>query len=417
MSKSQALVAIDPAKLVPEAIPELRKNFLVLTPSDQVAQMNPFFAIRLSHVAVDMEVEHFGRDGVKVTSNHVWKVPGGGQNYAPTKVLLNKISAAAGIEWVIEETKKVDDGRDRMISRYRAVGQIRLPSGEIKKFVDEATEDGYIVEEEILEKHLAKVGSEVDVWKNGAKAGKRKLEEAECRENARKEFRQYLKFINERCLSRAMNRAIRQVLALNGTYTVEDLRKGFIVPQVNFSPDWNDPRVAALAKDALGGKFSSMFQSEQLPAGEETKMLAAGPTADPLTGEVTGHPEEEAPVVASLDSPLEAQELQELGDVVEAVLVEDLATPFSGSVLVEPDIDAPPVTAAQIKKLAMHRERLWGKTDADKERAMKFISELLGREVVSLKALTEAEAASMIPRFEKTPPGRFFPKDDEHAAE
>lgn len=424
MASKNALVTLDASKLDPNNISELRQaNFLVLTPSDQIAQINPFFAIRLSHVPVEFEVGDYNR----VTSTHVWKVPGGG-DYAPTKVLLNKIAAAAGIEWIPEECKRVDNQNDRKIVRYRAVGQMRLPSGEIKRFVDEATEDAYIVEEEILEKWLAKVDTEVDNWVNGKKAGKKRLSDLDCREAARKEFRQYFKFINERCMARAMNRAIRQVLALNGTYKLDELRKGFVVPQVNFSPDWSDPRVAALATEALGGKFAALFsggvQAPQLAAPADVPALPAGPTADPLTGEVDGHPEVEDDldrIMAGVDAPmLSAGEAGAIAEVAGAELERMADEVVSGATAVDvevlppegemPDLEAPPITPETLKSLAMHCNRVFGTGDDNEARARAAISAKIGRTIASRKALTEEEGVAMVKSLEKTPTGKYAPK-------
>ncbi len=283
-----ALSVVKPEQLAIENVAALRQaNFLVLTPTDQIMQLNPVFSARLQHVPVDTSIPQ-GKQGTV----DLWKPPGGGAAYAPTKVLLNKIASAANVVWDIQETKRIDNRSDRYYCAYQAVGYIRLPSGEMKTFRDEATEDARIVEEEILLKWKEKIGQErVLEWENGRPKKKGVIDEDFAKSAARKEFLAYHKFFEERAMARAMNRAIRQVLALNGTYTLEELKKGFIVPSVNFSPDWNDPRNKQALDALLFGGIRNMVGIQEKPdmnalAPVDAPAIPEAPMVDAITGEV-----------------------------------------------------------------------------------------------------------------------------------
>jgi hypothetical protein len=166
----------------------------------------------------------------------------------------------------------------------------------MKVFRDEATENATIMEEEILQKWMEKLGTErVLEWTNGRPSKKGTIDEAFAKSAARKEFLAYWKFFEERCMARAMNRAIRQVLALNGTYTLDELKKGFIVPQVNFSPDWENPENRRALEALMYGGVSNMLGKGPTtlePATAPAPQLEA-PKVDAFTGEIKQEIEKE----------------------------------------------------------------------------------------------------------------------------
>jgi hypothetical protein len=321
MANNQALAVVKDEQLAIENVAALRQaNFLVLAPTDQVLQLNPVFAARLTHVPVSTDMP-----SGKTSNVDLWKPPGGGSAFAPTKVLLSKIASAANIQWDVKETKRIDDRSDRYYCAYQAVGYMRLPSGEMKVFRDEATENATIMEEEILQKWMEKLGTErVLEWANGRPSKKGTIDEAFAKSAARKEFLAYWKFFEERCMARAMNRAIRQVLALNGTYTLEELKKGFIVPQVNFSPDWDNPDNHRALEALMYGGISNMLGKgpATLEATAATAQIEA-PKVDAFTGEVKQEVEKEPTEeeLAELDAIMNGDEGQG-GTVEDAEIIE-----------------------------------------------------------------------------------------------
>jgi len=319
MANEQALAVIKPDQLTAENLPKLKQeNFLVLTPTSNVQQINEFCGVQFSHVPVRVAF-----DEGKTSNVDIWKVPGGGGNYAPTKVLLNKIASAANIQFDVMETKRVDDRRDRFYCSYQAVAFIRLPSGEIKHFRDEATEDAHMVEEETLEKWTEKIGKTRDEWVDRVKK-KVSITKEFAETAARKEFRAYHKFFEERCLTRAMNRCIRQVLAMNGTYTLPELQKGFVVPQITFTPDLKDPKSAQLMERLLFGGIQggSRVRSGELalPPAQENPLTLPAPAVDAFSGETEPTEAELAELEAICEST--GKDASQDSQVVEAEVVE-----------------------------------------------------------------------------------------------
>lgn len=383
---SNALVVLNPEQLTPDNIPQLRaENFLVCSPTDQVAQINPFFAVRLTHVQVNTAVDKYGN----ALGTDIYKTSAG--KYAPTKVLLSKIAAAAGIEWDIRETRRMDDRSNRFYCEYDAVGRIRMPSGEVKTFKDSAHEDAITVQEEILSKYLDKV-AKGETFEAGYGENKKNYPWTDeiARDRAAKEFRQYHKFMTERCLSRAMNRAIRQVLALNGTYTRDQLAKGFIVPQVNFSPDYNDPANQDLIRAAMSGRLAQMF-SPAGPAAEQpaqTPMLAA-----PQVDATEGTPE----------AALTAADLE--------VAAEAVTTPATPAAVEVVAADAPRVISHHYaQQIERHCVRVWGMGPANKTRAIGHLSGFIGRPISSISEISTVELDPVMDMLEDMRDGQHFQK-------
>ena len=74
----------------------------------------------------------------------------------------------------------------------------------------------------------------------------------------------------------AMDRVIRKILGLKGTYKREELERPFVVPKIAFNPDVNDPKVRELllrqgmdATSALFGPESERGMIDFQPAHEQ----------------------------------------------------------------------------------------------------------------------------------------------------
>ena len=58
----------------------------------------------------------------------------------------------------------------------------------------------------------------------------------------------------------AMERVIRAALSMKHAYTLEELKKPFVIPRIDFSPDYNDPAVKRMMIEngmrAMNGLFA-----------------------------------------------------------------------------------------------------------------------------------------------------------------
>jgi hypothetical protein len=98
----------------------------------------------------------------------------------------------------------------------------------------------------------------------------------------------------------AMDRVIRKILGLKGTYKKEELEKPFVVPKIAFNPDVNDPRVRELllrqgmdATSALFGPDSEKGMIEFQPTHDESIDVEPVPAESQATE--TTKPEEQKP--------------------------------------------------------------------------------------------------------------------------
>ena len=87
-------------------------------------------------------------------------------------------------------------------------------------------------------------------------------------------------YIVQLCESGAMNRVIRRILAIQNHYTEEELKKPFIVPRVDFAPDFSDPVVKQFLLEQATQSTAQVYGP---PAGQEVAALTNGdPVGEPV---------------------------------------------------------------------------------------------------------------------------------------
>lgn len=273
-----------------------RYNLLVATQT--VQQISPFHAMRLEEVKISTNLN----DG------DIFKV--GSRNergkwidlYSLTKVPLLKMAKAAGIVWNWSETKIVSATRDYVI--YQAVAAIRTPSGE------------YIPAKGTKEIDLLAVEAET---KKSKREALEKLSPAELKKKlGNKSFDDYLESEVEgtmiqwrknkiaRAETGAMLRAVKALLTIKSTYTMEELEKPFVVPRIDFSPDYNDPNVRSMllnhgmkAASELFGMNSQMNLTPapafEIPQVQEEPAIEVLPPEEPELQEPEPEQQEEDP--------------------------------------------------------------------------------------------------------------------------
>jgi hypothetical protein len=163
---------------------------------------------------------------VKIDSNvergEVYRLPG--NKLGLGKVALSKLSAAAGIS-ILDVERTDDRSRPHVYdfrARVRVVDMDGLPrEGVGTKSVDYS--DGGKDSEEIIRKAA-----------KGERDPQNQLLEAR-------------KFGAEICASKALNRAIRQILAIKTAYTFEEIAKPYIVPRLILDADDPTAKAALLA--------------------------------------------------------------------------------------------------------------------------------------------------------------------------
>lgn len=233
------------------------KNANLLVPTQNIQQVSPWHAARTSVVVVNPDP--LQGDVFKVGSRWNERTRQTEDVFCPAKPALMRIAAAAGVVWNWRESGPLTLTKDYVC--YKATGALRLPDGSWQPIMAEKEIDLSVIEEEIHEGNLKKAqeyagdpkkqsylkGMTVEQWA----AAQTKTNMIQWRKN---------KLM--RAETGAMLRVIRAALGMKSQYTREELQKPFIVPRIDFSPDYSDPEVRqALIQNGVQAMASLFGQS------------------------------------------------------------------------------------------------------------------------------------------------------------
>lgn len=205
-----------------EAYPEAKFN--VLVPTQSVRQVNPYLVPDIQ--TVQLRAIEGSRDVY-----HDSQMKGG--HYAPTASALRKIADTAGINEI--ESKRTDDGRNPDVVEWTVVIERQLPTGQT------------------VRGHGTK---RVDLTSMSFAS-----------EAHKKRTRQ---FMLENAQTKALNRAIRSLLSLHGSYPLSELAKPFAV--LRWVPNMAHPDVQKAFLGQLAGSTGALFGPTDQP-----KQLATEP--------------------------------------------------------------------------------------------------------------------------------------------
>lgn len=263
----------------------------------QKVQLSPFYAMRMVEIKVSTNPADgdIYKVGSKQNSRGIWE-----DVYALSKGPLEQMAKAAGIIWSPTETKTITATKDYVL--YEAVGAIRSPSGEYIPIKGSKEIDITAIEAESRKSKRDYIEKQQKfAVKNQAK--KKELEELLkgrtpeewVESEVQSALIQWRKNKVARAETGAMLRAIRKLLTIKNTYSREELEKPFIIPCVDFSPDYNDPNVRMMiqkqgmraASDLFGVKPAPVqipphIEVESRPAPEPQAIEAPAPAAPEL---------------------------------------------------------------------------------------------------------------------------------------
>lgn len=255
------------------------QKFNVLVPTTTMQQISPFHRLRVEEVKIDPNPDN--GDVYKIGSKKV------GNNFEDvlslTKNALMKISNAAGIVWNWNETKPITATRDYVL--YQAVGAFRKPSGEWLPLKASKEIDLTTIEEETYEANLEKARklANSNDSKERAKLGSMTPEQwaaAQTKAN----MIQWRKNKLMRAETGAMLRVVRTLLSIKLQYSPTELKKPFIVPHVDFAPDYNDPEVRKMVINhgiqATASLFGNAAVPQQQLPGQSNQSMSNGPFQD-----------------------------------------------------------------------------------------------------------------------------------------
>lgn len=328
------------------------KNYNLLLPQSTDVQISPFYSYHVEIVPCD--TGNTSGDIFKVgTANTGRKGPDGkdiwADVFALTKPMLNKLAMAAGIQFNPDQTFGVRV--DQYTYRAKAQGAMRKSDGTTRTETDQKEiclkdeEDKYRIE--FMDKAANGITDEKQA-KEAAKIFKgeyRRLKNKWGREvqgyvidpSERDRYIERSVMVNmallrktwaEKAMTGAKLRVIRALLGLKGTYTIEELSRGFAIPTVVFSPDYSDPmiRQAMLTSgingvtNMFGGRapevkqigFSGDAPAMDVSADLDNPAFASDIVDDDFAEDyqMPGQPEEEPPFTGPDPAPVQEQPRQ-----------------------------------------------------------------------------------------------------------
>src|SRR5690606_22756907 len=177
-----------------------------------------------------------------------------------------------------------------------------LPDGTGQPFVAKKEIDLTVIEEEIHAQNLKKA-------QEYAEKDKSKLNgmtpEDWAQAQTRANMVQWRKNKAMRAETGAMLRVIRAALGMKSQYTREELEKPFIVPRIDFNPDYSDPEVRHILLQNGAQAMSNLFGA--VAPATTPLQLAEHQPADVFSRPAIVADIEEVPVEANLDAVSEEE--------------------------------------------------------------------------------------------------------------
>lgn len=255
-------------------------NVNLLMPVSNEAQINPFYKFTVMEVQPDLSDNSgdiFKVGSVKQGESYV-------DVFSPAKPLLMKLAAAAGIQF--DPVNTYGEYLSKNCYKAKAYGAMRMPDGTGKTHVDEKVinlddeEDRFRLE--FMDKSLLGITDKkaadeaaklfngewinsIDKWNKPCKAYK-------IADSDRQKYIDRSVLVNmtllrktfaEKAMTGAILRVIRALVGMKGTYTMQELKKPFVIPRVTFSPDYSNPEVRRAMLEQGMSSMTNMFGSSK----------------------------------------------------------------------------------------------------------------------------------------------------------
>lgn len=226
-----------------------------------------------------------------------------------SKVALDKLAAAANIQWVPDKCGRVDDGKDPSYITYRAVGVLRNFDGEQRVICAEKTIDlrgrpgapDHEMGADTLELIRVAEKKNADELANAAKYKRQPRPPRDPWQQIAQARQQAPSYAE----SKAKNRAIRQALAVPVAMPLDQVGKPFVIPALVLNPDMTDPQVKAAALQNMYGATAALYGGQAAQPARTAAPTPAPLDVDPETGELLG-PEAAGPGPAPAAGPAQA---------------------------------------------------------------------------------------------------------------
>lgn len=258
------------------------QNYNLLIPSATSVQINPFYKCTVMEVKADIS-QNSGDVfvvGKSKTSDSTNGKPMYEDVYALAKPALMRMATAAGIQFHPEYTTVKRENENTYVGT--AYGAVRLPDGsfkthkETKRICLDDEEAKYRLEFAdkavlgITDNKQAAAAAEMfkGNWKDSTNKWGDCCKAYVIAEEDRDRYVERSVLVNmtllrktasEKAQTGAILRVIRALLGIKNTYTIEELKKPFVVPTVTFAPDYNEPTVRQAMLQQGMNSMANMF--------------------------------------------------------------------------------------------------------------------------------------------------------------
>lgn len=302
--------------------PELRENFNVLLPTQEISQAVELIRPSIRAVELNPDFEngsHFYNQGTKSRPR-----------LAPTKTALETLAFTAGLTLARTRPLRADElspylGESGVAFGFEATVAIRRPDGTPLEISRSKIWQGDVEHRKIMNAGLPDWCDTEE--KRRVEREKRWLTEKE--------------FAPAKTESKAVLRAIRAALQIPHTFTPEQAAKPFIVVGYDFALDYSDERMLRLVLERSSDREREVYGAPELPAASETAGETAGETTSSPPADIQEEapdsetPIEEPPPLFEGDEPPEPEADPEPPNVSLELVLPDVFTRYPGSTIGE----------------------------------------------------------------------------------
>jgi len=224
MAEEKALAKFD------DVLEQHRKaGFNILLPTVTIKETSPYHQASLEVVRISTEP----------SDKEIYEPMKGSGDWAFTAVALRKVAYAAAITWRPDMSYRCDDGKNPDIVRFKATASIQKEDGKWREQSNEYELDLKEIEKELRRSYANKAERYSKENKKNPWSEAKKKDYIET--NLERDMIQKRKFKVQLAETGAMNRVIRNLLALKSSYKIDQLEKPFVIPKITFHPDIEDP--------------------------------------------------------------------------------------------------------------------------------------------------------------------------------
>lgn len=228
LSKVQ-LGALKDAQAASDALAKAAEFGHLISPQTTVGNLPEGCSLMVSAVVVDLRRETYKS--------------GNCNELGLGKVALNRISAAAGIDWLYAHCKRTDDNKRAFYRSCQAVGRVRQFD------LSWRTQSAH------KEIDMSETGQDYLDIVNREAENKRRYKDKYDGDGGAKEIAVKRKHILSLCDTEAHLRCIRALVGLRVSYLPDELEKPFIVVRLSFDGRSADPNIQSMFADRIADAF------------------------------------------------------------------------------------------------------------------------------------------------------------------